>query len=43
MFALAPSIQSFSGEGISIAQSGPATVELEEAYDPNLMRAWSFE
>jgi hypothetical protein len=43
MFSLAPSIQSFSGEGISIAQSGPATVELEETYDPNLSRAWSFE
>jgi hypothetical protein len=43
MYMLAPSIESINGEGISIAHSGTATTALEEAFDPNLSRAWSFE
>jgi len=43
MFTAAPSIQSFSEDGILIAGSGPATQELQEVFDPNLVRAWSFE
>ena len=43
MFAAAPSIQSFSEDSILIAGSGPATEKLQEVYDPNFVRAWSFE
>jgi adhesin transport system outer membrane protein len=43
MFAMAQSIQSFKGEMISIARSASPTNEIQEAFDPNLIRAWSFE